>query len=137
MIKFCRKCQEEKNTRCSSGYSYWWKDSVVNCPNCGYPMVNINFPAQDLAIIEQISEDVSFIEAMMNLRNKNIVEYTAKLSQFKSQLGEQKNSSSENQVKCPKCGSTNIQMIQRKWSLLTGFMTNKVDRVCVNCKYKF
>lgn len=100
-------------------------------------MVNINFPAQDLAIIEQISEDVSFIEAMMNLRSKDIVEYTAKLSQFKSQLGEQKNSSSENQVKCPKCGSTNIQMVQRKWSLLTGFMTNKVDRVCVSCKYKF
>lgn len=136
MIKFCRKCQEEKRKNCPSGYYFGWKDSVVNCPNCGYPMVNINFPAQDLAIIEQISEDVSFIEAMMNLRNKDIVEYTAKLSQFKSQLGEQKNSSS-NQIKCPKCGSTNIQMVQRKWSLLTGFMTNKVDRVCVNCKYKF
>ena len=43
----------------------------------------------------------------------------------------------ENQVKCPKCGSTQIQMIPRKWSLLTGFLTNKVDRVCVNCKHKF
>lgn len=40
-------------------------------------------------------------------------------------------------VKCPKCGSTQIQMVPRKWSLFTGFMTNKVDRVCVNCKCKF
>ncbi len=42
-----------------------------------------------------------------------------------------------NQVRCPKCGSTNIQLIPRKWSLLTGFMTNKVDRICVNCKNRF
>jgi len=40
-------------------------------------------------------------------------------------------------VKCPKCGSTQIQLVTRKWSLLTGFFTNKVDRVCVNCKNKF
>lgn len=40
-------------------------------------------------------------------------------------------------VKCPKCGSTQIQMVPRKWSPLSGFMTNKIDRVCVNCKCKF
>lgn len=45
--------------------------------------------------------------------------------------------SKTNQVKCPKCGSTQIQMLPRKWSFMTGFLTNKVDRVCVNCKYKF
>lgn len=39
--------------------------------------------------------------------------------------------------RCPRCGSHNIQIVQRKWSLLTGFLTNKVDRVCVNCKYRF
>lgn len=41
------------------------------------------------------------------------------------------------QVSCPKCGSTQIQAVMRKWSLLTGFLTNKVDRVCLNCKHKF
>ncbi|MBD5463230.1 MAG: hypothetical protein HDR24_09280 [Lachnospiraceae bacterium] len=39
--------------------------------------------------------------------------------------------------RCPKCGCTNIQLVNRKWSLLMGFMTNKVDRVCANCKHKF
>lgn len=38
---------------------------------------------------------------------------------------------------CPKCNSDNIQILNKKWSVLTGFMTNKVNRVCVNCKYKF
>jgi hypothetical protein len=40
-------------------------------------------------------------------------------------------------VKCPECGSTQIQIVNRKWSLLTGFLTNKVDRVCVRCKNRF
>lgn len=42
-----------------------------------------------------------------------------------------------NIVSCPKCGSTNIQIVPRKWSILTGIFTNKTDRVCVNCKYKW
>lgn len=41
------------------------------------------------------------------------------------------------QVTCSKCGSTQIQGVTRKWSLLTGFFTNKIDRVCLNCKHKF
>jgi rRNA maturation protein Nop10 len=40
-------------------------------------------------------------------------------------------------IKCPKCGSTQIQAVPRRWSLATGFLTNKVDRVCLNCKNKF
>lgn len=40
-------------------------------------------------------------------------------------------------IKCPSCGSEQIQLVQRKWSIFTGFLTNKVDRVCVNCKHRF
>ena len=43
----------------------------------------------------------------------------------------------ENRPKCPKCGSTQIQLINRKFTILTGFATNKVDRVCVNCKHRW
>lgn len=39
--------------------------------------------------------------------------------------------------RCPRCGSTAIQMVPKKWSPLTGFRTNRVDRVCVNCKHRF
>lgn len=47
------------------------------------------------------------------------------------------NLNSQDIVKCPKCGSTQIQAVSRKWSLMTGILTNKVDRVCLNCKHKF
>ncbi len=34
---------------------------------------------------------------------------------------------------CPKCGSTEFTPLRRKWSLLAGFATNKIDMVCNNC----
>lgn len=48
---------------------------------------------------------------------------------FPQQLGDESH--------CPRCGSSNLQIVPRKWSFLTGFLTNKVDRVCVNCKHRF
>lgn len=40
-------------------------------------------------------------------------------------------------VKCPHCGSSDIQLIPKRWSFLTGYRTNAVSRCCVNCKHRF
>ena len=43
-----------------------------------------------------------------------------------------------NVVKCPKCGSTQVQLSKRGWTLATGFIgSGKQQRVCMNCMYKF
>lgn len=42
-----------------------------------------------------------------------------------------------NEPHCPRCGSTHIELLQKKWSIWTGFRTSAVQRVCVNCKHKF
>lgn len=47
------------------------------------------------------------------------------------------NNSSPDIVRCPRCNSTQIQMMPRKFSLLTGFATNQIDRVCVRCQKRF
>lgn len=47
------------------------------------------------------------------------------------------NDNSPDIVRCPRCRSTQIQMVPRKFSLLTGFSTNKIDRVCVRCQKRF
>lgn len=47
------------------------------------------------------------------------------------------NDNSPDKVRCPRCKSTQIQMVPRKFSLLTGFATNKVDRMCVRCQKRF
>lgn len=40
-------------------------------------------------------------------------------------------------AQCPYCFSTEIQLVPKRFSLLTGFMTNGYNRVCVRCQRKF
>lgn len=80
------------------------------CPYCGFDMVSYKRTKEEQ---EQNIRDMRSRQS--NINNRPITSI----------------------VRCPKCGSTQIQMVNRKYSLLTGFATNKVDRVCVNCKYKW
>ncbi len=44
----------------------------------------------------------------------------------------------DGQVICPKCGSTNIQIVKRGWKATTGLIgSSKNERVCINCLKKF
>lgn len=47
------------------------------------------------------------------------------------------NDESPEKIHCPRCRSTEIRLVPRKYSLLTGFATNKYDRVCVRCQKRF
>lgn len=38
--------------------------------------------------------------------------------------------------RCPKCGCTEFTPVRKKFSLPTGFATNKVELVCNNCGYR-
>ena len=109
------------------------------CKRCGSSDI-YDFPSGitvgEIMLIERISKDKTFIQAIMKLREEDPIEYQLKIAQFKNTV-KQSNQKISGQVRCPKCGSTQIQMVKRKWSPLTGFLTNKVDRVCMNCKHKW
>ena len=51
-------------------------------------------------------------------------------------LNERKNPTTSNVKKCPKCGGTQFTPVRKKYSLLTGFLTNKVDLICNKCGAK-
>ena len=57
--------------------------------------------------------------------------------QHSKNIKNQISTDSNGNIICPKCGSTQIQLVNRKYSLVTGILTNKVDRVCLKCKNKF
>ena len=40
-------------------------------------------------------------------------------------------------VRCSYCQSEQVQIVPKKFSLLTGFATNSYQRVCMRCKRKF
>lgn len=42
------------------------------------------------------------------------------------------------QIRCPKCGSTNISTVNRGYSMVTGFVgSGQARNVCQNCGYKW
>ena len=41
------------------------------------------------------------------------------------------------QIRCPYCYGTQIQIVPKKWGLVMGFATNGYNRVCVRCQRKF
>ena len=89
--------------------------------------------------IKQISTDESFINAMIELYEKDPIEYQLKMQQFENQKQTKQQSREEkNLPKCPRCGSTSITADQRGYSLIWGFIGsgNTVNR-CSKCGHKW
>lgn len=55
------------------------------------------------------------------------------MDNWEKKRNEEAAQSQSHQLICPRCGSTSFSPVRRKWSFITGFMTNKVDMVCNDC----
>ena len=132
VVKKCKKCNQIMGA-CSP------EALVHTANNCNGELETLNISRDELSIIEDISTDKNFLQAMIDLKEKDIIEYNLKMSQFKAQLQQQKSSvpRTGSTVRCPRCGSTNITAGQRGYSLLTGFVGSgsTVNR-CANCGHK-
>lgn len=120
--------------------------SGKSCFHCKTPYINTDVVVNDYfnAFYDDDFEMMDLIEEKMNHQYVfNSLEYDEMaFAERQREVAIErhkvaKKTENSDQVKCPKCGSTQIQLVSKKWSVLTGFMTNKVDRVCVNCKRKF
>lgn len=125
----------------------------VECSYCGAKMVDggKGIPS-DLTKLEQaLKNSEMFNEEIYDRRMAEVdtPEHREKIERIKREMSERRErveamqreirygKQAEGEVHCPYCNSTQIQLVRRKWSLLAGFATNKMDRVCVNCKRKF
>lgn len=131
---------------------------IKRCTNCGHvgrftpDFIKCNKCEQEtLQVTKMTTEEFSILcdvapknnelrSLMIDLKEKDPIEYQLKISQFKTQVQQQENykTQSSNTIKCPKCGSTNITAGQRGYSLLTGFIgsSSTVNR-CAKCGYKW
>ena len=150
---FCEKCAVSKeyfkgtsssrvNIEFCAGYLIPFGDKISSCPYCGNTMLkSIPISNADFLCIRDVSNcNTELLEAMIKLRQDNIIEYESKMSQFRTQVQQQENSRAQaaNTVKCPRCGSTNITAGQRGFSLLTGFVgSGKTVNRCANCGHKW
>ena len=110
------------------------------CPICK----STDWENSDLIALKEISNDTDFLEAMIELKKKDPIEYQLKMSQFKANLKQQENSKKveeDNKPKCPNCHSTNIKAItgtERVMSIIgLGIFSKKINKSfkCLNCKY--
>ena len=130
VIYICPACLNYENAKDSK---------TIECEFCGATMKSSGMiRASTSAVMVQPFED-----KLRQSPEFNQALFEARIRQFKRELAqqakerEQQKREEAKMVHCPACGSTQIQMVPRKWSLLAGFATNKVDRVCVKCKKKF
>ena len=122
------------------------KDNNV-CNKCNSNnLVKINnnkITIGELLILKSISKDISFIETMIDLKEKDIIEFNLKMSQFKSQVGQQSGGIQENKVHCKYCNSTNVKKISnisKAGSVaMWGIFSKKVHKEwhCNNCGSDF
>lgn len=144
----CEECAKRYGR--ANGYLWVYKDTTVFCPQCQRDVnADINLTilpitSDDLFYLKEISNDATFIEAMIDLHEKDIIEYELKMSQFRNQVEQQRQTENvvqtqqSNQVKCPKCKCTDIGVENRGYSLIWGFIgSGKSMNVCKKCGYKW
>lgn len=61
------------------------------CEVCGEKVIDLSMSSDDYNIIVDISSDPVFVNAMIELHDKDIIEYNLKMSQFRNQVKQQEN----------------------------------------------
>ena len=138
MKRIVKKCD-----RCGDIGLYYENETIHGANGCNGNAIECNISCEDLDIIEDISNDNDFIQAMIDLKEKDIIEYNLKMSQFRSQLQQQKSSNIQNDTtpRCPNCHSSNIQKIgglERAGSVaMLGAFSKKINKSfkCKSCGY--
>lgn len=112
-----------------------------HCIMCNQPLGAVtNMTSDDYMIISKISTDTSFFEAMMQLKEEDIIEYQSRMAKFRTQVGEQESAKAAESaaLKCPRCGSTNISTGARGVSFFWGFLgADKTVNRCGKCGFTF
>ena len=130
--------------------------NVTKDEYCKISEYEINQMIEQMGIKPLISKDDAYdiyratnsteiIDAMIELKQKDIIEYGLKLSQFRTQIGQQSSNRAQkdNKVHCKYCNSTNtkkISSISKAGSVaMFGIFSKKVHKEwhCNNCNSDF
>ena len=127
-VKYCKKCDEtmrntfgypERKKEFFRGYLTLIKDEVLANMKCPYhhcDLVETNMTREEMHTICNASNaNRQLLEAMIELKEKDIIEYELKMSQFRNMVEQKqqqdKEKQSANQPHCPICNSINIKKI--------------------------
>ena len=143
-LKICEICKKNKiddGVSFSPGYIHYLNDDVTECLD-DHPLITTNMTVDDFIILTKISDSTDFYDAMIELHDKDIIEYELKMSQFRAQVDCQNEIKRQSNIpKCPHCKSTNIAKIsgtERAVSIIgLGIFSKKINKSfkCKDCGY--
>lgn len=160
MIKICKDCKNKHYSYiinpsfplCYHGYIFNLVDDCDMCPftNCSnysknesHDLINTKISDEDYEIIIKSSLDIKFIDAMIELKEKDPIEFQLKMSQFRNQVKQQEVVELQNTPHCPICNSTEIKKIsgmsKAKSVAIWGIFSRKVHKQwhCNECGSEF
>lgn len=129
--------------KCKSKWDYVDKQNGMRrelCRDCGSTILYPGITIEEEALIRRTSKDWSFMEAMLKLREKDIIEFQMKISQMKAQARAEGwyDPPKPQGPTCPKCGSTAITTGARGVSGFWGFIgAGKTVNRCGKCGHKW
>ncbi len=153
---FCERCaitkeyfkgtsSTKENTEFCAGYLVPFGDSIERCPYCGNTILkSIPISNKDFLCLRDVSNcNRQLLEAMIELKQKDPIEFELKMSQFRNQVEQQENiqkqQSEQLKVHCPYCNSVNVKKIsgtERVTSVaVMGIFSKKINKSfkCNNC----
>lgn len=135
-VKLCKRCREHGHTIIETN-GYWIGFDICPIRDCSSELIDVNLDSDELKVLREVSKDPNFIETMIELKEKDIIEFNLKISQFKSQRNTQIKSKSL-KPQCPKCNSTEIGVVNRGYSIVWGFIgSGKSMNACKMCGHKW
>lgn len=107
IVTKCSKCGHIGIAHSDGNMTHIWN-------NCNGKLIECNMSKEDLRTLERVINDNDFFQAMLDLKEKDIIEYGVKMAQFRTQVAQQeaaRKAKSSTVPKCPHCNSTNIKPI--------------------------
>ncbi len=148
-LKFCPNCRRKVNNddNIESAYYLYLYDNDYECHKCHEELIDVQITRNDAFIMQHTSDTIGFLEAMIELQEKDPIDYQLKINQFKTQYQQQKamrRQKNDNIPRCPTCNSTNLSKISTakkatKIGLFGIFGAGDVGKTwkCNNCGTKW
>lgn len=135
VIKRCRKCNHVGR----------FSPDFTKCLKCNEDTLQVTGMTDDeFCILNHVApKDNEIHSLMIDLKEKDPIEYQLKMSQFRTQDNQQKQQQESNTPKCPTCGSTNFKKISTTSKVVStamfGLFSTKRSKTfhCNKCGYEW